>query len=424
MTHRITSCAAAALFVVALLSPSPSGQTRTSREHWVGTWATATIGRPPYPPPATTATPANPAPQNRVPFPSNQTLRQIVHASIGGSRVRVVVTNVFGAAPLEIGAAYVALRDKQAALLAGSGQALTFSGQTTATVPAGAVMVSDPAALKVPDFADVAVDLFIGGDTSAQTLTIHRAALQTNYVAAGNKAGAADLPDASTVPSWFFLERVEVSTSERTAAVVTLGDSITDGAGSTAETNSRWPDVFARRLAAAKGGVKTAVLNTGIGGNRVLSESIPEFGVNVLARFDRDVLAQPGVTHVVVMEGINDIGQAREGASPSAADLIAGHKQLIERAHAHGLKIIGATLTPFEGAAYYTEIGEQKRVAVNDWIRTGKAYDGVIDFDAATRDPQQPKRFLPQYDRGDHLHPSDAGYQAMANAIQLSLFAR
>ena len=231
------------------------------------------------------------------------------------------------------------------------------------------------------------------------------------------------------MPSWFFLERVEVSTSERTAAVVTLGDSITDGAGSTAETNSRWPDVFARRLAAAKGGVKTAVLNTGIGGNRVLSESIPEFGVNVLARFDRDVLAQPGVTHVVVMEGINDIGQAREGASPSAADLIAGHKQLIERAHAHGLKIIGATLTPFgnetfEGAAYYTEIGEQKRVAVNDWIRTGKAYDGVIDFDAATRDPQQPKRFLPQYDRGDHLHPSDAGYQAMANAIQLSLFAR
>ena len=424
MKHRITSCAAAALFVVALLSPSPSGQTRTSGEHWVGTWATATIGRPPYPPPATTATPANPAPQNRVPFPSNQTLRQIVHASIGGSRVRVVVTNAFGAAPLEIGAAYVALRDKQAALLAGSGQALTFSGQTTATVPAGAVMVSDPAALKVPDFADVAVDLFIGGDTSAQTLTIHRAALQTNYVAAGNKAGAADLPDASTVPSWFFLERVEVSTSERTAAVVTLGDSITDGAGSTAETNSRWPDVFARRLAAAKGGVKTAVLNTGIGGNRVLSESIPEFGVNVLARFDRDVLAQPGVTHVVVMEGINDIGQAREGASPSAADLIAGHKQLIERAHAHGLKIIGATLTPFEGAAYYTEIGEQKRVAVNDWIRTGKAYDGVIDFDAATRDPQQPKRFLPQYDRGDHLHPSDAGYQAMANAIQLSLFAR
>ena len=424
MKHRITSCAAAALFVVALLSPSPSGQTRTSGEHWVGTWATATIGRPPYPPPATTATPANPAPQNRVPFPSNQTLRQIVHASIGGSRVRVVVTNAFGAAPLEISAAYIALRDKQAALLAGSGQALTFSGQTTATVPAGAVMVSDPAALKVPDFADVAVDLFIGGDTSAQTLTIHRAALQTNYVAAGNKAGAADLPDASTVPSWFFLERVEVSTNERTAAVVTLGDSITDGAGSTAETNSRWPDVFARRLAAAKGGVKTAVLNTGIGGNRVLSESIPEFGVNVLARFDRDVVAQPGVTHVVVMEGINDIGQAREGASPSAADLIAGHKQLIERAHAHGLKIIGATLTPFEGAAYYTEIGEQKRVAVNDWIRTGKAYDGVIDFDAATRDPQQPKRFLPQYDRGDHLHPSDAGYQAMANAIQLSLFAR
>jgi lysophospholipase L1-like esterase len=218
--------------------------------------------------------------------------------------------------------------------------------------------------------------------------------------------------------AWFLLARVEVTAPAGTAAVVTIGDSITDGARSTADTNSRWPDQLARRLAARKG-AGAAVLNAGISGNRVLGDGA---GVSALARFDRDVLMQTGVTHVVVLEGINDIGIARNNPSPSAEDLIAGHKQLIARAHARGLKIYGATLTPFEGAPYYTAEGEAKRQALNTWIRSSGAYDGVIDFDMITRDPAAPTRFLPAYDSGDHLHPGDAGYKAMGDAVDLALF--
>jgi lysophospholipase L1-like esterase len=211
--------------------------------------------------------------------------------------------------------------------------------------------------------------------------------------------------------------------------VVAFGDSITDGAASTADTNNRWPDHLARRLLSQ--GIKMAVLNAGIGGNRVLNEAtVPPgvdvravgAGINALARFERHVLSQPGVTHVIVMEGINDIGNARQNPTPTAEDLIAGHKQLIEQAHARGLKIYGATLTPFWGAAYFTEVGEAKRQALNEWIRNGKTYDGVVDFDKATRDPNDPKKLLEKYDSCDYLHPSDAGYKAMGDAIDLSLF--
>jgi lysophospholipase L1-like esterase len=213
---------------------------------------------------------------------------------------------------------------------------------------------------------------------------------------------------------------VEVMAPAGTGAVVTFGDSITDGARSTADTNNRWPDQLARRLAGRKGG-GVAVLNAGISGNRVLGDGA---GVSALARFDRDVLMQTGVTHVVVLEGINDIGIARNNPSPTAEDLIAGHKQLIDRAHARGLKIYGATLTPFEGAPYYTPEGEAKRQALNKWIRSSGAYDGVIDFDMITRDPAAPTKFLPAYDSGDHLHPGDAGYKAMGDAVDLALFGK
>ena len=206
--------------------------------------------------------------------------------------------------------------------------------------------------------------------------------------------------------------------------VVTIGDSITDGTASTPDTNSRWPDVLARRLLSASPPEQFGVANAGIGGNRLLSEANFGAGVNALARFDRDALNQPGVTHIVVLEGINDIGQARQNPTPSAGDLIAAHQQLIERAHARGIRMIGATLTPFWGAANYTEIGEAKRQALNDWIRTSGAYDGVIDFDKATRDPADSKRFLAAYDSCDHLHPNDAGYKAMGDAIDLMLFRR
>jgi lysophospholipase L1-like esterase len=202
--------------------------------------------------------------------------------------------------------------------------------------------------------------------------------------------------------------------------VVTFGDSITDGTRSTPDTNNRWPNHLANRLSAA--GMKVGVLNAGIGGNRVLSEGAFNAGLNALSRFQLQVLSQTGVTHVIVLEGINDIGQARQNPTPTAEDIIAGHKQLIERARSAGLKIYGATLTPFYGAGYYTEVGEAKRQAVNEWIRNGKGYDAVIDFDKVTRDPNNPKMFLPAYDSCDHLHPGDAGYKAMAEAIDLALF--
>jgi lysophospholipase L1-like esterase len=205
-------------------------------------------------------------------------------------------------------------------------------------------------------------------------------------------------------------------------SIVTFGDSITDGARSTPDTNSRWPDILAKRLMEQPGNAKPAVLNAGIGGNRVLTDSIYNYGINALARFESDALDQAGVTYVIVMEGINDIGNGRQNPTPTAEDLIVGHKQLIEMAHTRGLKIYGATLTPFEAANYFTKEGEAKREALNQWIRESKAYDAVIDFDLATRDPANPTRLLPRYDSGDHLHPNDAGYKAMGDSIDLAIF--
>src|SRR6185437_2270285 len=239
------------------------------------------------------------------------------------------------------------------------------------------------------------VDIYLPGDTAAtpSPLTVHQGALQQNYLSAeGNHAGEPDFAGATPVNQWFFLARVVVNAPENAGSVVTFGDSITDGTRSTPNTNSRWPDEFARRLAAAK--IPLGVLNEGIAGNRVLCDGA---GVSALARFDRDVLMQPGVKYVIVLESINDIGIGRSNAVPSAGDLIAAHKQLIERAHAKGLKIYGATLTPFDGAAYFSQEGEAKREAVNQWIRTSGAYDGVIDFDAVTRDPNAPTKIRPDF---------------------------
>ena len=414
-------------FALVTLAPiSMFGQRAGGSSHWVGAWTTSLIGRPPYPatPPATTTAAGTtaPTPPPRMTVPNNQTLREIVHTTLGGDRARVILSNAFSAAPLAIGAAHLAIRAKDAAIAAGSDRTLTFSGAATTTIPAGAIVVSDPVAVTVPAFADLVIDLYIPDNVEGQTMTAHRGALQTSYITAGNHAGEADWPDATKITSWYYLQAVEVEKPERTSAIVAVGDSITEGSGSTLDTNNRWPDHLARRLAEENKGATLALLNAGIGGNRVLSEGTPESGINVLARFDRDVLMQAGVTHVIVLEGINDIGNARENPKPSAEDLIAGQKQLIARARSRGLKVFGATLTPFEGANYYTAVGEAKRQALNEWIRAGKDYDGVIDFDAAVRDPAQPKRFVPEYDRGDHLHPSDAGYRAMANAIQLGLF--
>jgi lysophospholipase L1-like esterase len=353
---------------------------------------------------------------------SNQTIRQIVRATIGGRRVRVVLSNHFGTAPVAIGAAHLGLRQSDAALVERSVKQLTFSGSPSAAVLPGAVLVSDPVDLEVKPLMDLAIDLFLPGDlgTGPSPVTFHQGASQTNFVSEpGNHSGSASLPVSGRTTSWFLLARVEVVAPAGAGAIVAFGDSITDGARSTMDMNARWPDHLARRLASRRG-PPLAVLNAGISGNRVLGDGA---GQSALARFDKDVLMQTGVTHVVIMEGINDIGLARNNPAPSAADLIAGHQQLIDRARARGLKVIGATLTPFEGAGYFTPEGEAKRQALNEWIRTSGAYDGVIDFDRVTRDPSAPSRFLPLYDSGDNLHPGDAGYKAMGEAVELRLFA-
>jgi lysophospholipase L1-like esterase len=439
-TRRMTVLTSALALALGAIWPALA---QTSPAPWVGTWSTSVVGRPqvppppapPAPPPFMTSTcPVTAAPPPVAPLPgqtyapqpfvhvTNQTLRQIVHTSIGGSRARVLFSNAFGTAPLTIGAAHVAVRDHDDAIKPG-GQPLTFSGRPTMTIPANAVAYSDPVTLTVLPLADLVIDLYLPGTTNTPApLTMHVASWQTNYISeTGNYAGAAKLPTVATIRNWMLLSRVEVEAAGTAGAIIAFGDSITDGSASTPDTNSRWPDVLARRLLSTQPALKLAILNAGIGGNRVLSEAAYGSGLNALARFEIDVLSQPA-THVIVLEGINDIGNARQNPTPTAEDLIAGHKQLIERAHARGLTVFGGTLPPFWGAAYYTDVGEAKRQALNEWIRTGKAYDGAIDFDKATRDPADPRKLLAAYDSCDHLHPNSAGYSAMAEAIDLSLF--
>ncbi len=399
---------AAITLAVAGLSTASTVFAGNGNEHWVGTWSTALHA------PDAGFMITNPG------F-NNQTLRQIVHTSIGGDQVRVKLST-FGASALVIGAAHIALRDVGAAIVPGSDRTLTFSGNPSFTIPPGAQILSDPVALDVPALGDLAVSVFVPESTGPATW--HFAAFQTSYISPpGDFTASPAMPVDSTTQAWFWLAAVEVTASKQTGAIVALGDSITDGTASTPDTNNRWPNHLARRLIAQPGNHKMGVLDEGIAGNRILQDII---GANALARFDRDVLVQTGVTHVIVLEGINDIGFGAFGFPvPPAAEIIAGHQQLIERAHARGLKIYGATLTPFEGTifpGYFTPAGEAKRQAVNAWIRTSGEYDAVIDFDLATRDPSHPTRFLPLYDSGDHLHPNDAGYQAMGAAVDLTLF--
>ena len=388
----------------------------SAQTHWVPTWG------------------ASPAPQLADQAQmreagllfDRQTLREIVHTSIAGSMVRVRLSNAYGPSTLEIGAAHLALRQKDSAIVPGSDRALTFSGRSAVAIPPNGEVLSDPVSLETPAAGDLAVSLFI---PKAETGSgVHYSAMQTSYVGSGDLTSAAAVPDAVPLHSWVFLTGIDVEAPVSSSAVITFGDSITDGARSTTDANQRWPDVLAARLQ-ARTGPRIGVLNAGIGGNRILHDGTNvRYGVNALARFSRDVLAMPGVKYIIVLEGINDIGHSGSSAPESEAvtadDIIAGLKQLIARAHEKGIKIFGATLTPFEGTAsrgYFTPEKEVERKAVNEWIRTSKAFDGFIDFDKAVRDPAHPDRFLPLYDGGDHLHPGDAGYKAMGEAIDLSL---
>jgi lysophospholipase L1-like esterase len=391
---------------------------------WVATWATGPAG------PNVGATPQF----------NNQTVRYIIHTSVGGNQVRVKLSNTFGADPLVIGSAHVARRraGAQAGAQAGarieraSDRRLTFSGVDHVTVPAGALVVSDPVSLDVGALSDLAISLYLPQPTAG--VTTHVLALQTSFIAAGtgDATGATDLPGAAQTTSWEFVTGVDV-TVRGGAAVVALGDSITDGAASTTDANLRWPNVLAARLQAGGATRGLGVIDQGIIGNRILHPTEPDvgnlFGPAGLARFDRDVLAQAGVAYVIVLLGINDIGHPGSNAPASdevsAEEIEAGLRQFVERAREHGIRVFGATLTPFENTTlvnFFSPEKEVKRQAVNHWIRTAGAFDAVIDFDAAIRDPGHPARILPAFDGGDHLHPSDAGQRAMGEAIPLRLF--
>lgn len=375
---------------------------------WVATWGSGPV--PPLLP--------NPSQADPNPGYTNQTVRMIIRTSIGGNQVRVRFSNAFGSDSLVIGAAHIALHGKGAAIVEGTDRALAFSGAASTTIPPGALVVSDPVQLDVPDLSDLAVTIFLPGPTGPATW--HPAALGTNFVSpAGDFSGSADMPVDHTVTSWFYLTDVEVAAPKRTLAIVAIGDSITDGAKSTLDTNHRWPNFLAQRLLAHH--VKMAVVDEGIGSNRLLHDPT---GQNVLARLDRDVLSQAGAGYLTVLIGINDILYSVRNHSQevSADEIKAGLLQIITRAHERGLKVFGCTLTPAEGSHYATADSEAKREAVNKFIRTSGTFDAVIDFDAAVRDPAHPGRFLPANDSGDHLHPNDAGYQAMADSINLSLF--
>jgi lysophospholipase L1-like esterase len=397
--------------------PALGASQQRQASNWIGTWATAPAG--------VAGTPET--------F-RDETLRLIVHTSVGGDRVRVRISNTFGTGPLVIGAAHVARRADGAAIVAATDRPLAFGGRSSFTIPPGALALSDPVSLPVASASDLAVSIYLPGATAESTT--HVTALQTNYVSKhGDFAGAVVFDVARTITRWPLLTGIDVSTTASGGAIVAFGDSITDGANSSADTNHRWPDLLAARLQQRADLRHLAVLNQGIIGNRILHATEPQFdnlfGPAGLARFDRDVLAQPGVRFLIVLLGINDIGHPGGAAPPSDAvsveDIAAGYRQFIERAHAKGIRVYGCTLLPFEGttlADFFSADKEVKRQAVNQWIRTSGAFDAVIDFDKAVRDPAHPSRLLPAYDGGDHLHPSDAGMKAMAEAIPLSLFAK
>lgn len=402
-----------ALFaLVCVLTAVPSGAAPApaaeSAGTWVSTWATSPFGGDPW---------------HTIPTLVDSTLREIVHTSLPGKALRVQFTNEFGIEPLRIDAATVALSAGGSSIQAASLHNLTFGGSASIVIPPGALAVSDPVELATPAFSDVAVTFFLPLQ-QVSDVSVHSGADQDNFIQTGNAVSAPELTTAKITQSWYFLKGLDVvPEAKHAAAVVAFGDSITDGAYARENMNERWPDFLAKRLQANPATAHLSVLDEGIGGNCVLIHCV---GPNALSRFDRDVLAQPGVKYVIVLESINDIGALHNPNRPdyklTAEDLEQGLAQLVARSHEHGIKVFGATLTPYQGAGYYTDKGEKIREQVNDWIRSSGVFDGVVDFDKATRSATEPLRYDPQYDSGDHLHPKGAGYSAMANAIDLSLF--
>ena len=462
MAKRRIACA---LLLIAIhmvpMSAQKAAQKPGTEERWIPTWTTAqqlvrVIPQGQVPPttapaPATTTTTATQPPVQpaivlptgsaapsstpavtttaAAPLPllqtlNNQTIRMILRTSIGGKRVRVRLSNAFNSMPVEVGSAHIALRATGSGIIATSDRALTFGGRSSFKLMPGVVVISDPVDLAVAPLTDLAVTMYLPGETGPPTT--HATGLRPTYVSGqGDFTTTTEIPDATVRMSYYWLAGVDVDAPANTSLIVAFGDSITDGARSTPDTHNTWPAILATRLAADKATAQLAVVNQGIGGNRVLSDAANFAGVSALARLDRDVLSQPGVKWLMLLEGINDIGN---GTAPNSQypvtseQLIWGLQQIVNRARMHGIKVIGCTLTPYEGAGYFRETGETIRQTVNTWIRTSGAFDAVADFDAATRDPANPRRLRPEFDPGDHLHPNDAGYRAMAEAVDLRIF--
>ncbi|HKT88172.1 MAG TPA: SGNH/GDSL hydrolase family protein [Candidatus Sulfotelmatobacter sp.] len=405
---------AVALLVFAGAAAGGYAQSAGTSSDWVGSWA---------------ASQQIPEPQNSIAPEEMQdvTLRQIFHLSVGGSTLRVRLSNAFGSQPLHFTSVHIArpLSLSSPRIDSATDRALSFSGEPDVTVPAGAEYFSDPVAFPAAPLSSVAVTFHL--DKAPVGETGHPGSRATSYYVRGDHVAAADLPDAKRVDHWYQISGIDAC-DPNDAAIVVLGDSITDGHGASTNGDNRWTDVLAERLQGSSATREFGVLNEGIGGNHLLTDGL---GPNALARFDRDVLAQTGVRYLIVLEGVNDLGGlTREGDVAPAAHsklvhrILAAYEQIILRAHANGVRVFGATILPFVGSEYYhpPHSTEVDRETINDWIRAPGHFDGVIDFDKLMRDPQQPDRLLPAYDSGDHLHPSVAGYRAMGEAVPLTLF--
>ena len=390
-----------------LLAPAPA---LAQQAVWTGSWAAAPL-----------APSANEKPIGL----EGETFRDIVHLSIGGKAIRLRISNEFGPVPLIVASVHVALSAGEGAAQPGTDHGVTFGRATSVMIPTGSFAVSDPVAMPVAAFADLAVSIFVPAQAGA-ALTLHPLGSSTNYVAEGDQAAAASLANAAKVGSLQLLKAVDVDAGPRASAIVALGASITDGYHSTPDKNLRWPDDLAVRLHANPATAQIGMLNEGISGARILRDVS---GPSALARLDRDVLAQSGAKYVVIALGTNDIGHTFFPSVPnetpaSAEQMEWGLAQIVARAHARGIRVIATTLNPYEGAKFYNAEGDAMRQAFNTYVRSSGIFDGVIDFDRVMRDPSHPARYLPAYDSGDHLHPNDAGYKAMADAVDLKLFTK
>ena len=357
------------------------------------------------------------APEKR-PDLSDRTLRQVVRISTGGDRIRLRLSNEMSTQPLLLGAVHVALAGANGETLPGTDRVVTFNQAQGATIPARAPLLSDPIAMPVKPLARLAISIHL--PQGAPDATVHSYSAATGWTAPGDQTAATSLTDATTLGPRGIITGVEVENRKPARTIVTLGDSITDGVRATPDSDRRWPDLLAERL--QRGGMTlTGVANAGISANRLLSEGD---GYNALARFDSDVLAVPGVSHVIILEGVNDLGAAARDQQPMLppAAIIGAYRQMIARAHDRGVKVILATILPYKGAGYWSAAGEASRVAINDWIRTNREADGYVDLAQAIADPADPARMARAYDVGDALHPNDAGFHVMADAIDLSLF--